>query len=108
MSVATEPSPARPPATSAFARRRAEADGLLAEKGEPTTVRIPRKLLAAARARLGLERTTDVVTTALAQVVYEDAFGEFLLGLKGQASEGYMAELEREWAEAGGGGDARG
>jgi hypothetical protein len=59
-------------------------------------VRIPGRLLAAARSRLGLERTTDVVTTALAQVVYEDEFGEYLLTLKGQASEGYTAERERE------------
>ena len=77
MTVATEQPPARPPATSAFARRRAEADGLLAEKGEPTTVRIPSKLLAAARARLGLERTTDVVTTALAQGLSTLASGSF-------------------------------
>jgi hypothetical protein len=105
MAVAGERA-SRPPSKSAFARRRAEAEGLLAEKGGPTTVRIPGRLLAAARARLGLERTTDVVTTALARVVYEDEFGEFLLGLKGRASAGYMAELEREWA--GGADDARG
>ena len=103
MTTAKEQRPG-PPARSVFARRRAEAEGLLAEKGDPTTVRIPGRLLAAARSRLGLERTTDVVTTALAQVVYEDEFGEYLLTLKGRASEGYMAELEREWA----GDDARG
>lgn len=97
MAVAGERA-SRPAPKSAFARRQAEAEGLLAEKGEPTTVRIPGKLLAAARSRLGLERTTDVVTTALAQVVYEDEFGDYLLGLKGQATAGYMAELEREWA----------
>jgi hypothetical protein len=94
----------KPSPKSVFARRRAEAEGLLAEKGDPTTVRIPGRLLAAARSRLGLERTTDVVTTALAQVVYEDEFGDYLLTLKGRASKGYMAELEREWA----GDDARG
>jgi uncharacterized protein YbjT (DUF2867 family) len=103
MTTASEQKP-DPSARSAFARSRAKAEGLLAEKGEPTTVRIPGRLLAAARSRLGLERTTDVVTAALAQVVYEDEFGEYLLSLKGRASEGYMAELEREWAHD----DARG
>lgn len=98
MARAGEQTP-RLPTLSTFARQRAEAEGLLAEKGDPTTIRIPGRLLAAARSRLGLERTTDVVTTALAQIVYEDEFGDYLLGLKGQASESYMAELEREWAD---------
>jgi hypothetical protein len=88
------------PSRADVARRRAEAEGLLAEKGEPRSVRIPPRLLGAARSRLGLERTTDVVTAALAQVVFEDEYGAYLLSLRGQASDGYMAELEGEWAGA--------
>ena len=83
-----------------FARRRAEDEGLLADKGDPRTVRIPERFLAAARARLGLERTSEIVTTALAQVIFDDEFGDFLLGLKGQASDDYMSELEAEWTDA--------
>lgn len=88
-----------PSALSEHARRRAEDGGLLAEKGDLTTVRISPRLLDAARGKLGLERTNDVVTAALSHVVYEDGFGEHLLGLRGLAGPDYMAELDRDESE---------
>lgn len=72
---------------------------MLAEKGDLTTVRISPRLLDAARRKLGLERTTDVVTAALSRVVYEDDFGKHLLGLRGLGGPDYMAELDRDESE---------
>jgi hypothetical protein len=96
------PAAATLPTRFEHARRRAEAEGMLADKGGPTTVRIPQGLLEAARRKLGLERTSDVVTAALSHVVYEDDFGEYLLSLQGQGGPDYMAELDRDEREDGG------
>lgn len=98
-----QPVGAPPSARFEHARRRAGDDGMLADKGGPTTVRIPPKLLEAARQKLGLERTTEVVTAALSHVVYEDDFGEYLLGLRGLGGPDYMAGLDRDGSEDDGG-----
>lgn len=96
------PGSAPAPVRFEHARRRAEHDGMLAEKGGPTTVRIPTRLLEAARRKLGLARTTDVVTAALSHVVYEDDFGDHLLSLRGLGGPDYMAELDRKREDDGG------
>ncbi len=57
--------------------------GLLSGERNTIGARVPKSLLNAARARTGLERTTDLVEYALAKLALEDDFGEALLARKG-------------------------
>lgn len=81
-----------------FARRRsvvaaAEAAGLLAGVNSPLGARVPRELVARAKARSGIRSTTDLVEYALAKVALEDDFGAKLVARKGTIPADLKLEL---------------
>jgi hypothetical protein len=61
----------------------AEAEGLLTGQNTALGARVPRLLLDRAKARTGIDSTTDLIEYALAKVALEDDFGVRLVARKG-------------------------
>lgn len=89
-----------PPVVSSFVLQRrkavvaaAEEAGLLSGANRSLGARVPGHLLDAAKAKSGIESTTDLVEYALAKVALEDDFGAKLLARKGSVSKALDLEL---------------
>jgi hypothetical protein len=79
-----------PPSVREFVARRhkavvdaAQEAGLLAGANSQIGARVPQHLLRTAKARSGIESTTDLIEYALARVAIEDDFGAKLVARKG-------------------------
>jgi len=89
-----------PPEITSFPVRRrdavvaaAEEAGLLTGSNSHVGARVPSHLLKAAKARSGIESTTDLVEYALAKVALEDDFGSKLIAKKGSLPTDLDLEL---------------
>lgn len=88
-----------PPVNEFVAQRRkavvaaAQDAGLLDGANSPLGARVPRHLLQVAKAKSGIESTTDLVEYALAKVALEDDFGAKLVARKGSLGKDLDLEL---------------
>jgi hypothetical protein len=71
----------------------AKQAGLLQGVRSAIGARVPQPLIDAAKAKTGLESTTDIVEYALAKVALEDNFGAKLVARKGRVAKGLDLDL---------------